>query len=1240
MQQNNGPSFPRQPGPYKWRGNIRRKVQQMPPPSGILNTNITTTALNTSVSFPSATINAGSGVTTSVLNTSVSFPSPTIATMTNIVTSAFNTSVSFPSPTIAFNGVVAVNVTTITGSNTGTIPSTTAGNTLIVAFAGSGGAGSVNAVNVTGMTLGSANLYRAFEQDDGASASASCSAVWYLPNIAGGQTSVTVSGNNLNSADSYFTVYEVWNLGNSPLVDQTSAGPLKAGTTTFTSNATATLSTPIEFAVGITAHGPNSATDTLAVTASGWNANPDFVWADGSAISGSQVTASTAALTYSGTSVDFDYYTCVVITFAPTGTLSLPSIPPQPGGSTWRRFNRRIQQQMPANGQLQATNANITTTVLTTSVSFDTNDVNAGEVITTSALNTSVSFPAVTINAGEVITTSALNTSVSFPSVVINAGEVITASDGGMCSVSFPAVSIIATTPFVVGILPQPGGQTWRRFNRRVQQMPPANGAVNCNIIPVTFTTSVSFDTNDVNAGEVITTTAFNGSVSFPSVTINAGEVITASDGGMCSVAFPAVQINASETITASDGGMCSVAFPPLGIINTTPFVVGIQPQPGGLTWRRFNRRVQQIMPANGVVNCNIIASDGNMCSVAFPSPTITAGGSANITTTALNCSVSFPTVQINAGEVATTSALDCSVSFPAVTINAGSVITASDNGMCSVAFPACTINAGEVITASDNGMCSVAFPSVTVNAGSVIIATDNGMCSVAFPAVVVNASETITTTVLTGTVAFPPLGIINTTPFVVGMVPQYGGKTWRWFNRRPQQLMPANGVVNCNIIASDNGMCSVSFPAPSISAGGNATITPSTLDTSVSFPALQINAGEVATTTVLNTTVSFPAVTINAGSVITTSVLSGSVAFPSVTINAGEVITTSVLTTSVSFPSLTVNAGEVITTSVLTTSVAFPAPTITANANANITTSVFNGTVAFPALTVNAGSVVTTTVLTGSVSFPTVTITVSAVIIPNSLLTSVSFPAVTISTTTNANIGTTVFTTSVTFPLPSIQSLTILPIPDNLLAGSVGYPVIGGSVSVPIIGGTASLAIVEGSANPTIDNYGVSVAENPLGGSASISTIIEIGTISTTLISGSASTPISVSIGTVAFPNYAGEGSDSQMALMINLSGYENNDSTFNLQVTENNYPLSLSGLTPTIVVKANATATDGSGTTYGVGTGITIVNSLLGTLTWVLPHSATGTTGTFWWRLNLTATSGGAVTTALFGNLYILPV
>lgn len=213
----------------------------------------------------------------------------------------------------------------ITGANSGSFSSaTTAGNTLLIAYAGSAGSGSFATPGLTAVTLGGSNDNWAQQVNQNDGNSASCSEIWMDPACAGGQTTVAVSGNHLVAADAYLLLLELSGMGPTPALDQHSVGPIKAGTQTWTSNATPTTTSANEFVLGVTAHGPNSASDTLTGPGSPWTNASGFTWSNGSAIAGYQIVTSTGTFTYSGTSVDFDYYTCVIGTFAPGGIAVLP----------------------------------------------------------------------------------------------------------------------------------------------------------------------------------------------------------------------------------------------------------------------------------------------------------------------------------------------------------------------------------------------------------------------------------------------------------------------------------------------------------------------------------------------------------------------------------------------------------------------------------------------------------------------------------------------------------------------------------------------------------------------------------------------------------------------------------------------------------------------------------------------------------------------------------------------------
>jgi hypothetical protein len=249
-------------------------------------------------------------------------------------------------------GIYLVQKIVVLGGNSATFSQPTGlGNTVIVAYAGSAGQGSTGTCSVTGITLGSSALSKQIEQDDVASASASCSAVWMLANIPAGQTAITVTGTGLVAADGYTVAYEVAGLGNKPVLDKSSSGPLSAGTVTWTSNATAATTAAAEFIVGVTAHGPNGANDALSGGAMPWTNETSWAWgAGGSALAGYQISNQAGAFTYSGASTDFDFYTCVIAAIKP-GFLVPP--PVQAGGrprqaAILRQLPGRVTQKPPA----------------------------------------------------------------------------------------------------------------------------------------------------------------------------------------------------------------------------------------------------------------------------------------------------------------------------------------------------------------------------------------------------------------------------------------------------------------------------------------------------------------------------------------------------------------------------------------------------------------------------------------------------------------------------------------------------------------------------------------------------------------------------------------------------------------------------------------------------------------------------------------------------------------------------
>jgi len=107
-------------------------------------------------------------------------------------------------------------------------------------------------------------------------------------------------------------------------------------------------------------------------------------------------------------------------------------------------------------------------------------------------------------------------------------------------------------------------------------------------------------------------------------------------------------------------------------------------------------------------------------------------------------------------------------------------------------------------------------------------------------------------------------------------------------------------------------------------------------------------------------------------------------------------------------------------------------------------------------------------------------------------------------------------------------------------------------------------------------------------------------------------------------------------VSLFIPLAVTAGNDENFYIDLTLNGKPVSLANLTPVVVRKASATADDGTGTTYTIGSGITILDSGLGKVKLTIPHAGLAAPGTEWWRCDL-VDGLGTVVTALYGPLYI---
>ena len=183
---------------------------------------------------------------------------------------------------------ISVVHTTSANSLSVTIPSTTAGNCLVVAIMSENS----SAQSVSGITLGgSADNFAAAVSDTTQHTTAF---IWCDPNCAGGQTAIVISGSNLavGTGQGGVVIYEVSGLATSSVVDKTSHSDGTTGTS-WTSTATATTTVANEFWVGCA-----DTTTTPTGPSSPWsNTAPS----GGHAIAGYQIVASTGTATYNGT---------------------------------------------------------------------------------------------------------------------------------------------------------------------------------------------------------------------------------------------------------------------------------------------------------------------------------------------------------------------------------------------------------------------------------------------------------------------------------------------------------------------------------------------------------------------------------------------------------------------------------------------------------------------------------------------------------------------------------------------------------------------------------------------------------------------------------------------------------------------------------------------------------------------------------------------------------------------------
>lgn len=186
---------------------------------------------------------------------------------------------------------------------TTTIAKTRAGSTLIVCI----NSYNTSSISITSVKLGTASLASA----ESASASVfgtTASYIYYLDNIAAGQTTVTIAASGLNvaSGSGGVCIYEVPQLLTTGSLDVVHPGDATSGTT-WSSGSSGTLGQAAEFVVG-SAAGPAGGLSEPA----GWVCANDSltVW-----VTGYKIVAATTAQTFTGSQSSSNPWASVIASF-------------------------------------------------------------------------------------------------------------------------------------------------------------------------------------------------------------------------------------------------------------------------------------------------------------------------------------------------------------------------------------------------------------------------------------------------------------------------------------------------------------------------------------------------------------------------------------------------------------------------------------------------------------------------------------------------------------------------------------------------------------------------------------------------------------------------------------------------------------------------------------------------------------------------------------------------------------
>lgn len=197
-----------------------------------------------------------------------------------------------------------------------TLTATGSGNCLyaVLVANNAGVAGSITGITIGGLA---SNWTQVYVYQDKSNSQVSIF-VWQCVSAPSGKTALVVTPSaSLNNP--YLEVYEVSGMGSTPSLDVANVGPIKAGTTTWTSYSTITSAGTDDFVIGACGSGPYSSGDVLTGPGGSWVNASSVAWGGGASIVGYEIASTSTAFTYNGSSLNYDYYVAIVVAFTPGG---------------------------------------------------------------------------------------------------------------------------------------------------------------------------------------------------------------------------------------------------------------------------------------------------------------------------------------------------------------------------------------------------------------------------------------------------------------------------------------------------------------------------------------------------------------------------------------------------------------------------------------------------------------------------------------------------------------------------------------------------------------------------------------------------------------------------------------------------------------------------------------------------------------------------------------------------------